>query len=341
MSRSFPPFRPHPLLRGGHAQTVAGIFLPGGRYRYRARRHRVLLDDGDQIVLHDDCPPNWRPGDRVALLVHGLAGCHESRYMQRIAHKLAERGVRAFRMDLRGCGAGLELSRLPYHSGRSDDAAAAIRALARIAPNSPVTLIGFSMGGNITLKLAGELADSPCGNLDSTMAVCPPVDLAACSRQISKRSNRLYDRFFVRLLMRQASEHRRRLPDAPTLNFTRSPRSLWEFDNGYTAIVWGFGTADNYYSQAASLPLLAEIRLPTLILSARDDPMIPSDTLENASLPPAVRLHMSDRGGHLGFVGRRGVDADRRWMDWRVVDWVLATSRRASPPGVTIPAAAG
>jgi uncharacterized protein len=323
---SFPPFRPHPLLRGGHAQTVAGVFLPGRRDRYRARRHRVALPDGDQIVLHDDCPPGWRPGKRAALLVHGLGGCHESLYMQRIAHKLAARGVRSFRMDLRGCGAGLELSRLPYHSGRSDDAADAIRALEQIAPNSPVTLVGFSLGGNITLKLAGELADRPCGNLDSTMAVCPPVDLAACSRQIRKRSNRLYDRYFVRLLMQQVAERRRRLPAAPTSRFARLPRSLWEFDDAFTAIVWGFGTADNYYAEASSLPLLAEIRLPTLILSARDDPMIPPRVLESASLPPAVRLHMTDRGGHLGFVGRRGVDADRRWMDWRVVDWVLAAT---------------
>jgi hypothetical protein len=299
----------------------------------------VALPDGDQIVLHDDCPPHWRPGDRAALLVHGLAGCHESRYMQRIARKLAVRGVRSFRMDLRGCGAGLELSRLPYHSGRSDDAAAAIRALAQIAPDSPVTLVGFSLGGNITLKLAGELADRPCGHLDRAMAVCPPVDLPACSRHFSKRSNRLYDRYFVRLLMRQVAERQRRLPDAPRSRFARLPRSLWEFDDTFTAIVWGFGTADNYYAQASSLPLLSEIRLPTLILAARDDPMIPPQVLDGARLSPAVCLHMSDRGGHLGFVGRRGVDADRRWMDWRVVDWVLAAHRQASPRGVTAPAA--
>jgi predicted alpha/beta-fold hydrolase len=335
VSCSFPPFRPHPLLLGGHVQTVAGVFLPGPSHRYRARRHCVALSDGDQIVLHDDCPPDWRAGDRVALLIHGLAGCHESRYMQRIADKLAWRGVRPFRMDLRGCGAGVGLSRLPYHSGRSDDAAAAIHALAQIAPDSPVTLVGFSLGGNITLKLAGELADRPCGNLDSTMAVCPPVDLAACSRHIRKRSNRLYDRYFVNLLIRQVEERRRHVPQAPTSRFARLPRSLWEFDNGFTAIVWGFGTADNYYAQASSLPLLSEIRLPTLILSAHDDPMIPPQVLQNASLPPSVRLHMTDCGGHLGFVGRRGPDADRRWMDWRVVDWVLTSDRRVSPPDVT------
>ncbi|MEX0679442.1 MAG: alpha/beta fold hydrolase [Pirellulales bacterium] len=331
MSGPFPPFRPHPWLRSGHAQTVAGAFLPGRRYPYRARRHRVALADGDAIVLHDDCPSGWRSGDRAALLIHGLAGCHESRYVQRIAHKLGARGVRAFRMDLRGCGAGAGLSRLPYHSGRSEDAAAALLALARIAPDSPVTLVGFSLGGNITLKLAGELADRPCGQLDSAMAVCPPVDLAACSRQIQKRENRVYDRYFVGLLLRQIEDHLRASPDAATVRFARPPRTLWEFDNAFTAVVCGFGTADNYYALASSLPLLPNIRLPTLIVSARDDPMIPPEPLAGASLPPAVRLHMSDHGGHLGFVGRGGTDADRRWMDWRVVDWVLAAGRRVSP----------
>ncbi len=99
------------------------------------------------MILHDDCPDEWQPRDRVALMIHGLAGCHESGYMQRIAHKLSTRGVRVFRMDLRGCGAGQELASLPYHSGRSEDAVAALEEIAEIAPDSPVTLVGFSLGG--------------------------------------------------------------------------------------------------------------------------------------------------------------------------------------------------
>ena len=119
---SLPPFRQHLLFRGGHAQTLAGAYLPGRRYRYRAEQREVTLPDGDRIVLHDDCPAGWQSGQRAALLIHGLAGSHQSGYMQRIAHKLQARGVRAFRMDLRGCGAGAGLARLPYHSGRSEDA---------------------------------------------------------------------------------------------------------------------------------------------------------------------------------------------------------------------------
>lgn len=327
---TLPPFRPHALLRSGHAQTLAGVYLPGHPDRYRARQHRVALADGDQIVLHDDRPGGWRTGDRVVLMMHGLGGCHDSGYMRRIARKLGAHGIRAFRMNLRGCGAGQGLARLPYHSGRSEDAAAALAAIARLAPDSPATLVGFSLGGNIALKLAGELAQRPCGQLDSVMAVCPPVDLAACSRQIQKRSNRLYDRYFVGRLLRQLGERRRLVPHAATARFARPPRSLWEFDNTFTAVVCGFGTAENYYASTSSAPLIARIRIPTLVLSARDDPMIPCEALETIERSAAVRLHMTDQGGHLGFISRGGIDADRRWMDWRVVDWVLAVGEPAS-----------
>ncbi len=121
-------------MASGHAQTLAGVYLPAGRYPYRARQHRVALADGDQLVLHDDRPDAWQAGDRAALLIHGLAGCHTSGYMQRIAHKLSARGVRVFRMDLRGCGAGQGLARWPYHSGRTEDAVAALEAIARLRP---------------------------------------------------------------------------------------------------------------------------------------------------------------------------------------------------------------
>jgi predicted alpha/beta-fold hydrolase len=317
-----PPFRPHPLVRGGHAQTLAGAYLPGHRFVDRAQHRVVRLDDGDALVLHDDCPADWQPTHRSALLIHGLAGCHESGYMRRIAGKLNAQGVRAFRMDLRGCGAGVALARLPYHSGRSDDAAAALAAIAQMFPDSPTTLVGFSLGANITLKLLGELGESACGNLDSAMAVCPPTDLAACSRQISLPANRMYDRFFVGLLLEQLRARERLVRDAARVSFTRTPRTLWEFDDSFTAPICGFGTADNYYRAASSLPWIARIERPTLILASRDDPMIPPRALEQLQPPPSVRVHMAESGGHLGFVGRGGCDADRRWMDWRVVEWV-------------------
>ena len=178
------------------------------------------LDDGDQLVLHDDRPEDWRSGDAAALLVHGLGGSHESVYLRRIADKLRQRGS-AFRMDLRGCGAGIELARVPYHSGRSADAAAALRFIENLCPGSPVTLVGFSLGGNIVLKLAGESAGNPPRNLCRVMAVSPPADLSACSAWIGRWQNRGYDRYFAELLRKQLLE-RQAAPDAVHFDFARA-----------------------------------------------------------------------------------------------------------------------
>ncbi len=321
-TNDFPTFRPHPLLAGGHAQTLAGAYLPGGKYPYRARQHLLTLPDGDRLVLHDDRPAGWHGGHRVALLIHGLAGCHQSSYMRRVAGKLNQLGVRTFRMDLRGSGAGFGLARNPYHAGRSEDAAAAIQYLASGCAGSPCTLIGFSLGANITLKLLGELAGASCGHLDSAVAVCPPADLAVCARQLRRPGNRMYDRHFTSLLVRQVRQLRGILREARTIDPKRPPRNLYEFDDTFTAVACGFGTADNYYGQSSSLPLIRHIHLPTLIIAADDDPLVPCEQFDDIELPPAVRLIITAGGGHLGFIGRRGGDADRRWMDWRVVDWV-------------------
>ncbi|MEX2118279.1 MAG: alpha/beta fold hydrolase [Pirellulales bacterium] len=322
IAEQFPPFRPHPLLASGHMQTLAGVLLPGPRLVYSARQHRLPLGDGDVIVLHDDCPPDWQAGGRTALLIHGLAGCHQSGYMQRVAAKLSARGVRCFRMDLRGCGAGFGLARLPYHSGRSEDAAAALDEIARLAPGSPTMLVGFSLGGNIALKLAGELAGRGCGNLDGVVAVCPPVDLAAAVERLRRLQNRLYDRHFVKLLMTQLRQRCQALGDSPTVDFVQPPKRLWEFDEFFTAPVCGFGTAGNYYRLCSSAQFVPRIRLPTLIIASRDDPLVPSQTLQALPSNPAVRLHLASHGGHLGFVGRLGHDADRRWLDWRIVEHI-------------------
>jgi predicted alpha/beta-fold hydrolase len=314
-------FIPHPLLLTGHLQTLAGVFLPHRLESNETRRHNVPLADGDQIVLHDDCPAAWQTGDRTALLIHGLAGCHASPYMQRIAGKLNARNVRTFRLDLRGCGAGLGLARLPYHSGRSEDAAAAIRKIAEICPGSATTLIGFSLGGNITLKLLGESAQDLPPRLDRAVAVCPPVDLLRCVQSLALGLNRFYDRHFVRLLVRQIDAQRQLMPDAPAIDVRRRPRGVFEFDDVFTAPVCGFSSALNYYRLCSSAQFIPRIQVPTLILAAGDDPLVPGGMFELLQLPPSVTLHVARSGGHLGFIGRRNGDPDRRWMDWRVVEF--------------------
>jgi len=321
---SIPEFQPHPLLRNGHAQTLAGVYLPNGRFVERAARHRVVLPDGDAVVLHDDVPADWRPGDRVALLLHGLAGCHQSSYMLRIARKLVGRGVRAIRMDLRGCGAGEGLASRPYHAGRSEDARAALEYLQTLCPESPVTLVGFSLSGNIVLKLVGESPETVPTNVEKAAAVCPSLDLALCARSLLGPGQKLYERHFVWLLCRQIEVNRRLRPDVPALASARRLKTLLDFDDAYTGPVCGFGTADNYYSINSARRHVANIRLPTLILVAEDDPLVPRASFDGIEPPDTVLLHRTRHGGHLGYIGRTGVDPDLRWMDWRMVDWTTA-----------------
>jgi uncharacterized protein len=319
-----PPFEPHPLLRNRHAQTLAGTYLPSGRYPHRALSHRVGVSDGDTVVLHDDVPSNWPQGGRIALLVHGLAGCYSSPYLVRAAAKLNGTGVRTFRMDLRGCGAGAGLASRPYHGGRSADVLAALQFVEQLCPDSPVTLVGFSLSGNIVLKLLGEAPQDIPPNVNKAAAICPAIDLGRCVRSLVGPFQRMYDRYFVRELCRQISANCRLHPDLPRINAPRRMRSMFDFDDFYTGPVCGFGSADNYYTASSAFRLIDRIQLPTWILAAQDDPLVTIDCFQGLKLPSNVLLQITPHGGHLGYVGKRGVDPDCRWMDWRIVDWVNA-----------------
>ncbi|MEX2173848.1 MAG: alpha/beta fold hydrolase [Pirellulaceae bacterium] len=326
-----PPFRPHPLFRGGHAQTVAGCYLPWRRIAYRAVQHLVPLPDEDKIVLHDDCPEDWKAGDPVVLMVHGLGGCHQSGYMQRGMIKLTHLGIRVFRMDLRGCGAGFSHARHTIHAGRSEDAAAALAYVIGLCPQSPVHMAAYSMGANIALKMAGEFGDQPPPELASLMAVAPPIDLVACSQSIQLGWNRLYDQSFVVGLLRHLRRRAAQVPNAITRQFNPRPRRLIDFDNQFTAPLAGFATALAYYEGASSAPLLRRIAVPTLIVAAASDPIVPIEPFERATYSDTTELVVTPCGGHLGFVGQSGDDPDRRWIDWRLIEWVTSHAPQRAP----------
>jgi predicted alpha/beta-fold hydrolase len=324
MLDAFPPFQPPAWLRNGHLQTLAALALVGPRPPKSPVRHQIKLPDGDTIVLTEDRPAAWQSGDRVAVLVHGLAGSHLSPYMRRIAHKLAQNGVRTFRLDLRGCGAGDGLAKLPYHAGLTTDLRAAIAEVGRHAPNSPVALVGFSLGGNMVLKLLGEVDGSP-ENVDRGIAVCPPIDLAVCCRSLDRGLARFYDRHFVSLLTKKANGELQRLASQNGGKLVR-PRTLYQFDDCYTAPVSGFKNAEHYYEESSAAAYIANIKLPTTVLAAHDDPVVLRSVFASVAWPASVRLIETQYGGHLGYIARRGTDPDRCWMDWRVVDWVLDSS---------------
>jgi hypothetical protein len=328
-ANGFPHFRPPLWIKSGHAQTIIGAYLPTS-YNATAQpvRHVVRLDDGDHILCHDDRPEGWLPGNRVAVLVHGLCGSSTSGYMVRVAAKLNARGVRTFRKTLRGFGDGVPYARRACHAGQTGDVSAVIERAVDLCPGSPITLIGFSLGANMVLKLLGELGDLGPTAIDSAIAAAPPIDLIHCCRHLRTGLNRLYDWSFVRSLHSLVQQRRRCVPDLYDLPLRTLPRRLREFDDLYTAPLIGCEGVTDYYTKASAAPYLEHIRRPTLIVTAADDPIIPIEMFSNYSMAPQVELCITRHGGHLGWVGVSGIDPDRRWLDWRIVDWTLARDKK-------------
>ena len=322
-------FLPPWVLRNGHVQTLVGTYVFGRWTNHSvlvpiaSTTGEVLLNDGDRLVYHDDCPAEWQPGDRVALLLHGLAGSHLSPYMIRIASKLNQRNVRTFRLNWRGCGTGVSLARYPYHSGRTDDVLATIAELQRLCPMSPLCLIGFSMGGNITLKLLGEtgaLANGTAG-VTRAVAVCPPIDLLVTVESLKSGLASWYDAYFAKACIRDVRRRQELRPDAivPEGWYEQLPRTMREFDDSFTAPVCGFASGAEYYKRSSALQFLPTITTPTLIIASQDDPVVPFSPSSEAVLSGSTKLMAPKHGGHMGFVTTVGPG----WLDEQVIDWTL------------------
>lgn len=322
-----PRFQPRRGLAGGHRQTLAAAFLPGKLPPEQAVARHVVLEDGEALVIHDDAPAGWRERDPVALLVHGLAGSHRSGYMVRIAAKLNARGVRTFRMDLRGTGAGVALAVKPYHGGCSHDLLAAVHALDNLCPGSPITLLGFSLGGNIVLKLLGEAPEHVPASVVRAAVVNPPIDLATSVLNLDRWPLRFYDRYFVRMLLHRLHEKQRLRPDAPQPQFRSRPRRLFDFDDQFTAPQSGFRDARDYYERCSSEQFLPNILVPTLVLTSRDDPLIPVSIFERATYSSTTRLHIAEGGGHLGYLAHAVSRESQHWLDARLLDWTTFANR--------------
>jgi predicted alpha/beta-fold hydrolase len=313
-------FRPLPWLGNAHLQTVLSQCLTGPRLAHPTHERQLTLPDGDRLVLHDSVPVGWSRGDRIALLVHGLCGCHRSAIIQRVGRMLLHQRLRVVRLDLRGAGRGAALARRTYHAGISEDVRAAALEVLRWAPTSPLTLVGFSLGGNVVLKLAGEASDEPLTGLERVAAVGPPIDLARCTEMLALPRNRFYENYFLIRLIAQVRQRERLIPDLPRTRFPLRLR-LRHFDDLFTAPQWGFAGALDYYRRASALPFIPRITVPTLILTAHDDPFIAVQPFLDLAAPPNVEVHVQERGGHLGFLGPDGAGGIR-WAERRVVEWV-------------------
>lgn len=321
-----PAFVPHRLVPGGHAQTIVGAYWRGGERpqladTHRYRRLQVDLPDGDRLIVHEDQRTDC-DSTRTALLVHGLGGCHRSLYVSRLAHKLWDRGWRTLRMDMRGFGAGSLEARHHTHAGRWQDVASVIEAT--LVPQSSLAVVGFSMGANQLLKLLGCADAALIGKIERAIAVAPPLRLWECAATLDRGLNRIYDWSFVKTLKRQV-QHRRQVPGfVEPKGHGQLPGSLRAFDSIWTAPLSGFRSIDEYYDLASAVHDLDRITVPTLIVSADDDPLLPQSMFADLKLPPHVKHIETRGGGHLGYIGRRSYDADARWLDWRIVEQLNA-----------------
>jgi predicted alpha/beta-fold hydrolase len=225
-------------------------------------------------------------------------------------------------MDMRGCGAGEDVARRPTHCGRHGDVAKAVEFIADRHPQAPLLTVGFSMGGTLALNMLADAGHTRIGNLERTLAVCPPLDLFAVQKQLETRLGRGYDRFFVKSLWTQVKKRWLRFPDMKPETPPPLPRKLEEINEWVIAPSGGFKNASDYYTRTQPGPRLAEVKQPAMIIAAKDDPIVPTAPLLHYRLSDSTEAHVVGGGGHLGFIAARNGDPDIRWLDWRIIDWI-------------------
>jgi predicted alpha/beta-fold hydrolase len=268
------------------------------------------------VVALEHQPQGQARGQIVFL--HGLEGSADAGYIASFAQHALERGYGVHRLNMRTCGGTEPLSETMYHSGLTGDPRFVCERLAA-RHLGPIFLVGFSLGANVALKLAGELGESRL--LAGVCAVSAPIDLAACVRVIDKPRNIIYSR---RFLTRLRERVRRKNAHAPHLYKTEGlaqVNSIWEFDDRFTAPLFGFGTAANYYATQSASNFLNDIRVPTFVVTAQDDPLVPFAIYQHEAFRQnrAITLLTPPHGGHLGFLSHR---RPRFWLDGVCLSWI-------------------
>ena len=325
------PFIPRRGLANAHLQTIVGNFLPRRAAPLDAIAETIKVDpsDGSRILCHCHWQPEpVRAACLTVVLVHGLEGSSDSRYIRGISARAFIAGFNIVRMNMRNCGATDHLTPTLYHSGRSADVGAVVDHFTRRHSLQRVALVGYSMGGNLILKLAGEWGARP--PLVATAAVCPAMDLALSADALHAPTNRLYERHFLRNLMRRFHRKARLFPGIYSAAGLGPVRSIREFDQKIVAPYCGFRDADDYYYRVAAARVVDRIAVPTLILFAADDPFIrlASETRAAILSNPSIRLVETAHGGHCAFLSSSAGD-EIHWAESTVVRYLQALAAHA------------
>jgi uncharacterized protein len=321
-------FEPHPWLASGHLQTIVGNFLPRPAFRLATVAETVEVDaaDGSRVLCHSHWQPEQVRAERLtAVLVHGLNGSSSSRYILGVSQLAWDAGMNVVRMNMRNCGGSDALTPTLYHSGRSADVGAVVGHFTERFGLERVALVGYSMGGNLVLKLAGEWGNR--APLVAVATVCPAIDLAAGADALHEPRNRIYEWRFLRALMQHFERKVQMFPDVYRSNGIGPVRSIREFDQKIIAPYCGFRDADDYYYRAASARVIDRVAVPALVLLAQDDPFIRffPETRERILANPHIDFIEPRHGGHCAFLSRRSDDGVH-WAELMVVRYLQAVA---------------
>lgn len=311
MTESFTPPR---WAAGPHSQTLLARILRSSR-GLSFERERIETPDGDFFDV--DWGPTPRGGSAVAIVIHGLEGSSRRSYVRNACRELFRQDVRPVALNFRGCSGEPNRTLPYYHSGDTRDLRQLIQLIRDRNPDARVGALGFSLGGNVLLKLLGESTDGGAALLDAAVAMSVPYDLAAgCALLERSWMGRQYSNYFLRSLRRKVGFKRDRLPGVLDMERVDAAETIWAFDDWVTAPLNGFEDAADYYARCSSNQFLPSIRVPTLLLHAEDDPFLPPSAIPHgaARSNPHLELRLTTGGGHVGFV--HGAPwAPRFWAD--------------------------
>ncbi|MGE5206298.1 MAG: YheT family hydrolase [Chlamydiota bacterium] len=316
------PFRPRRGLRGPHRQTLASQFLPRRMHLPMPEKRLIRVDPEVQVL----CRCHWQAERRQALtllIVHGLEGSSESQYVQGTTAKALAAGMNVVRMNVRNCGGTEELGPTLYHSGLSADVGMVARTLLAEEHLPRLVLLGFSMGGNLVLKVAGEWGREAPPQLRAVCTVSPAVDLAASAAALHRPANWVYEQYFLWNLRRRLRHKARLYPNRYEVQRLRRVWTLRQFDERITSHYCGFAGADDYYARASAARVLQRIAVPALLLHSADDPFIHILPETKASLKanPNLRYVETECGGHCAFLAEPD-GYDGRWAERTAVEFL-------------------
>ncbi|OAN17079.1 hydrolase [Photobacterium jeanii] len=295
-------FTPAKGLSNPHLQTLLPRFLRRTPL-FTPHTERLETSDGDFLdIAWTDVPTNSKPNQPILVLFHGLEGSFHSPYANGLLHAAQQQGWLGVMMHFRGCSGEINRVARSYHSGETSDARFFIQWLRQQFPTAPLLAVGVSLGGNMLVNYLAEYGDD--SQLTAAQVISPPLDLNACAERIEQGFSKVYKQYLLSSMKKNLSQKIALLPEAMPLaaHHVANIRTLRQFDDQVTAPLHGYQDASDYYQRCSGLPRLHQVTIPLRVIHAADDPFMTTDVIPAQPLPAHIDYHLSEKGGHVGFV---------------------------------------